>query len=124
MKSAYYETYNNIYKLIDDFYHFNDFNFIYKTDNNDNSFNLFLNVAGFKKEDIDIVIRKNNNKKDILITSKNKSLFFQKLNLVVPVKDEYDFEKMKAKIEDGVLKISIEKSKLDKENRDIKINID
>jgi len=124
MKSAYYETYNNIYKLIDDFYHFNDFNFIYKTDNNDNSFNLFLNVAGFKKEDIDIVVRKNNNKKDILITSKNKSLFFQKLNLVVPVKDEYDFEKMKAKIEDGVLKISIEKSKLDKENRDIKINID
>lgn len=120
--SIQYDPYNSFYKLIDDFSKMSDNTHTYKMINKDDKFYFMLDVSGFKKEEIDISFRQKNRKKVLIIKSLKVNVFDKKIDLIVPLKEEHDFDNVSAKIEDGVLNISFD-TLLNKEDKDYKIKI-
>lgn len=98
---------------------------------NDNEFDVFLEIPGVKKQNIKIVIEKNNLvisgfKEDVKNSSKENFIrmerLFGKFKKIISIPENIDKDNIKAKYNDGVLQVTLPK-KITKEEKTIIIDI-
>ena len=72
-------------------------------DEDENGYKYFLNLAGFKKEDVDATVIDGL----VSVKAKNKDGSTAAYSFLLP--EDADISKMSAKLEDGLLTVSLEK---------------
>lgn len=98
-------------KLLSDIYNSNDKDFNVFTTNNKENFIVEMNALGYEKDKIDISVDKNRN---LIVQCKkesSKSKLSSDINYKVRLSESLDTESIEAFLENGVLKLTINKKK-------------
>jgi HSP20 family molecular chaperone IbpA len=98
-------------KLLSDIYNSNDNDFNVFTTNNKENFIVEMNALGYEKDKIDISVDKNRN---LIVQCKkesSKSKLSSDINYKVRLSESLDTESIEAFLENGVLKLTINKKK-------------
>ena len=104
-----------MWDLFDDRFFNNDFSHwrqnIVPHNEDEDGYHYFLNLAGFKKEDVDATV----NDGLVSVKAKNKDGSTASYSFLVP--EDADVSRMSAKLEDGLLTISLEKEEKSKPHK-------
>ena len=116
--------------IFNDYTHENKLDFVPLIDivETDDNFNIYLSLAGFKREDITLKVEQNNlfiegeNKRDKTMKYNLKQIKYGKFNKMYTLPKDVNYDNIIAQMENGILHIEIPKDKLELKKRLIEIS--